>query len=55
MIIVQEAVVSSDASLKARQDVFLVVFKEMVDDATQRLKQSCPELARMVREAECGR
>ncbi len=44
-----------EISREAKQDVFFVIFKEMVDDARQRLQESCPDLARMVKEAECGR
>lgn len=44
-----------EISPEAKVDVLLWIFKGMVDDATQRLQESCPDLARMVKEVQCGR
>ena len=45
----------AEPSAKAREDVFLMLFKEMVEDATAQLKEACPHLARIVEEQRCGR
>jgi hypothetical protein len=39
----------------AEQDVFLLIFKGLVDKAEQRLQENCPDLAKIVREMERGR
>lgn len=51
----ERTVAMPEISLEAKEFVLLVVFKEMVDDATQRLQEACPHLARMAKEAQCGR
>lgn len=45
----------NEPTAETKTEIFLFLFKQMVDDATNRLQESCPDLAAMVKEAECGR
>ena len=51
----ERTVLMPEASREARQDIFLVLFKEMVDDAKDQIREACPHLAQMVQEQGCGR
>ena len=51
----ERTVLMPEISASAKQDVLLFLFKQMVDDATQRLQERLPHLAVMVKEMECGR
>ena len=54
-MIAERTVEMPEISASAKQDVLLFLFKQMVDDATQRLQERLPHLAVMVKEAQCGR
>lgn len=51
----QERIVIDKPGAKAERDILLMLFKDMVEDAIDSLRESRPLLAVMVREMECGR
>jgi hypothetical protein len=47
--------IMQDPSQKSERDILLVLFKEMVEDTTNQLKESLPHLASLVKDQECAR